>query len=341
MFRSQQVYDYYKNEYDNIKTEHSSLIKRKVYSNDEIHHILPAYFQRGFVRKGKICDEKHSIYEYDFDDNDRLIRINGLGREIFIKYGTHNTFWLEYYKNYGEKKENILRCVFILPIKNKRYTGALLYKDEEHQYYEEYAYEDDKIIRIDNPILFEYGTYEDKLFIKYNDEGQVIEVFDPNSWLASGIVYRKISREQAIALEESIQERIVDNIKNEAVRIVKENKDKLRYIAIYSHPVAHIILSSLSCQIALESQVDNYISKNGDEDKKNLANYINEYINIYDDKLEIDCNTLVNYYCENGYGISVVEDLLLNIHNKLLELNWSEITDSSTDFEVLNIDFYD
>ncbi|MDP4268455.1 MAG: hypothetical protein Q8880_13610, partial [Bacteroidota bacterium] len=147
-----------------------SNIKRYEYSDDEKYSIMPLYFQRGFKAKGRDTDKGKAIFSYGFDSYDKLIYIKNGKLESFILYFDEsiNLFCFEGNNPYSNEKTLSYIQITELISKDQLYGTVKVNRRQEIKV-EKYYYENGRMIKIENPIDFEYGTYNDILNIQYDN----------------------------------------------------------------------------------------------------------------------------------------------------------------------------
>lgn len=341
MGRIHDYFDEYRGKYNTFQSVIKK-IKRYEYADGEKYSNLPCYFERGFKRRGKDVDSSKSIYIYGFDKYNNLIYIKSGNSESFLIYFNESTNLFCYENDHIDSKLKVLKYIEITEKNNEDILYGTVKIDKwQNVYAEKYHYENDILVRIENPIDFEYGTYNDILAIEYDSNGSVIQITDKESWLANGLVYKKISSDEVAALKEKIINNISQNIINYIVNYYNQEDEKIYYIAIEVHEESHTVLSSMNAKMAYESERAKYITENGPKDEKYIWEYSNNQIEIYDKQLEMECNILIQYYINHSDCYSESEKITKCIINKLREFNWQKYVSVSENFEILETSKYD
>ncbi len=319
-------------------------IKVFEYTDGEKYNILPCYFERGFLSKGKNVASKDAIYTYGFNSNSKLIYVKfGNNQESFLQY-FDDSINLYCFEDDNDNKDNkTLRYIQITELnENGLPYGTIEVDKHNNVYVEKYHYDNsNKIKRIENPIHFEFETYNDALDIEYDSNGEVMLITDKETWLANGVVYKKILPEEAENLRTTIISKISQNVINGVINKYKEKKDKVCYISLEIHEEPHTVLSVMYSRVAFESERNKYVLENGPEFERFICYYSNNPIGIYDKQLEMECNILVQYYIRYSDCYTQCREIVKSIRNTLKGYDWEKHIEISDKFDILEPLTYD
>lgn len=333
----------FKDSYNNFRPIISD-IKVFEYADGEKHSILPCYFERGFLSKGKNVAIRDAIYTYGFNSNSKLIYVKfGNNQESFLQY-FDDSINLYCFEGDNDKKGNkTLRYIQITELNENGLPYGTVEVDKwNNVYVEKYHYDNsNKLRRIENPIHFEYGTYNDALDIEYDSNGEVMLITDKETWLANGLVYKNIPPEEAENLRTTIINKISQNIISSVINKCQEKNDKVCYISLEIHNEPHTVLSGIYSRVAFESETNKYVLENSPEFERFIWYYSNNPIDIYDKQLEMECNILVQYYIRYSDCYTQCREILKSIRNILKSYEWEKHIEISDKFDILEPLTYD
>ena len=312
-----------KNKYNDIKTIIED-IEYYEYSDYAMYSILPCYFNRGFVTKGKKLESNTGLYVYGFDDKKHL---------TYVKYGSEEKFLL--YKDYeitlycyGKSLESSeIELLYIQKVKlddNGLPLEAIEVNLWECVMRETYEYRNDKLIAIYDPINFRYGLGKDVLKINYNKDGKVSEIYDDNSILPMNLVYKYIEEEDANKIRTEVTKQIVENIIKDIINKSQYFNGSEAYIEIQVKEEPHTILSDVCVVIGTEEDIE-------------------EMLDIYDEVLRCKCNVLVQHYMSKSYSYCYEEcqKIISAIRERIINYDWINKLENLKKIEVKDVLYYD
>lgn len=338
----QEYFQEYKEKYNIFKPIINNIIRFE-FTDGKKYSNLPCYFERGFIRKGRDIEKENAIYTYGFDDKNKLIYIKcGNYKEEFLVYFDDAIYLYSYDSDIEDENKKILGHIQISELDNDGlFCRTILVNKWGNVCLEKYYYEFGRIVKIENPIEFEYGTYNDILEIEYDICGNIMQIVDEESWLANGIVYKKVNYDEVEGLRKKVINKITENIIADVINRYSNRNDKICYISLEVHEEPHTVLSAMYSRIAFESERDKYILENGIKYEKSICDYSNNSIIIYDKQLEIECNTLIHHYIRYNDCYKECEKITNDIIAKLKDFQWQNYILISENFEVLEPLKYD
>lgn len=342
MAKIKEYYEKYKEKYDIFKELINDIVCYE-YTNDEKYSILPYYFERGFITKGKKTKKIGAKFTYGFNEKNKLIYVkDDNNQESFLVYFKDSINLFCFRKDKDEKSNPILKYIQVTELADTGLPFGTIQVDNLGKVdLEKYQYEEGRLSRIENPLGFKYGTSKDILNIKYDYNGKIYEIIDSESWLPNGVVFKQIEEFEVEKLKAKIINEISENIIKDVIEKYKSRNDEVIYISLEIYKEPHKILSSIYSRVVFNEERNRYVAKNGNKYERKIEVYSNNSIKIYDEELKTNCNNLIHYYIRYGDFRSECKKIVLSIQNKLNLFAWEDYIEITKDFEILEYFYYD
>lgn len=336
MAKIKEYYEKYKEKYDIFKELINDVVSYE-YTNGEKYSILPYYFERGFIEKGKETKKIRAKFTYGFNKKNKLIYVkDNNNQESFLVYFKDSINLFCFRKTKDDKNKPTLKYIQITELADTGLPVGTIQVDNLGKVdLEKYHYEEGRLSRIENPLGFKYGTSRDILNIKYDSHGKICEILDSESWLPNGVIFKQIEKFEVEKLRAEIINEISENIINDVIEKYKNRNDPVIYISLEIYENPHTILSSIYSRVVFNEERKKYIAKNGDKHERNIRVYSNNPIKIYDEELKTNCNNLIHYYIRHGDYRVECREIIRIIQKKLNLFTWEDHIEITYDFEIL------